>query len=168
MLGSTTHYALPTTNLLSHWPTDWIVVGALAALIALDALRSGSARAIAVAIAAPLALVLSSTLSSAFLFVSIAPQLQSPAAQALTVGVLFVLLFFLIHRLVRSFGELGGPLQALVAGIAAAAVVLVVWQQVPALQSLWHFGPQVQLVFGATYRFWWMLLAYAGLAYIRG
>jgi hypothetical protein len=153
--------------LSAHWPVDWIVLGALAAIVALDAMRSGPARASTLAVVAPLSLVLISALPQAFLLGAISQQFSQPAAQVLLFAVVFGVLFMLVHRIIFSFSENGGPLQALIAGVAGAAVVAVVWLQVPALQSLWHFGPQVQMVFGETYRLWWLFIAYLGLAFIR-
>ena len=165
-MGSSTFDFLRSGNLVEHWPTDWIVLGAIAALIALDALRSGSARAAALSIALPLTTLLTSLLPSAFLVGSFSAQ-TSPSVQAIIYNVLLVALFLFLHRIVYSFSDAGGVLTALFSGIAAAVVLAVTWLQVPLFDSLWHVGPSMQAVFGEAYRFWWLLVAYAGLAFVR-
>ena len=57
-MASSTFNTLFATDFFSHWPTDWIILGALAAFIAFDSLRNGSARAATLAVVAPLALLL--------------------------------------------------------------------------------------------------------------
>ena len=155
------------TSLPMNWPTDWIILGAIAAIIALDALRSGSSRAVALSLAAPLALLLTNAIPQAALLGPVSTQLTTTAAQALLFGAVFVMLFFALYRIVYSFSETGGVVQALLSGIAAATMLIVVWLQVPALLSLWHFGPQVQLVFGEVYRLWWLVAALIALAFVR-
>jgi hypothetical protein len=166
-MASSTFPFLQTASIFAHWPTDWFIIAAFVALVALDALRAGSARATALALALPLTSILMNALSSAFLVGSIATQFPQGGGQAVLFGIVFAILFLAIHRIVHSFAETGGTLQALIAGVSAVAVTLVVWLQVPALDTLWHFGPQVQLVFGEPYRFWWLVAAYFGLAFVR-
>lgn len=155
------------SSAFTQLPIDWIVIGALVALIALDALRSGSNRATTIALAAPFAFLFMTGLPTTAVLGTLSSQLQAGAAQGLLFGALFVALFFVFYRIVDSFSETGGVVQALLAGVSATAVFVVVWLQVPALQSLWQFGPQVQLVFGEAYRLWWMLAAYLALAFVR-
>lgn len=156
------------SSVLTNWPIDWVIVGAFAVLVALDTMRSGSARAASLSIAAPLTLLLVAALPGAFLAGQAVQQLTAPAAQVLLFAVIFGVLFLVIHRIIYSYSEVGGPLQAVIAGAAAAAVFATVWIQIPALQSVWHFGPQVQAVFGEAYRLWWLLAGYLAFAVIRG
>jgi hypothetical protein len=156
------------SSLAAHWPTDWIIVSALVILIAFDAYRSGSGRATALALALPLTLVLTNTLPAAFLLGSVTEQFSAPSAQAVIFGVVFIALFLMLYRIVYSFsggGEIG---PAFLCGMSATAVVMAVWLQVPGLQSLYHFGPQVESIFGELYRFWWFVAAYFMLAMARG
>jgi hypothetical protein len=155
------------SGVIAHWPTDWIIIGAFAAVIALDTMRSGSARAATLALVAPLSLLMVNMVPQAFIAGQVSQQLTAPAAQVLLFAVIFGVLFLVIHRIIFSFSENGGPIQALIAGLSATAVFVVVWLQVPALESLWHFGPQVQLVFGEVYRLWWLIGAYIALAFVR-
>jgi len=155
------------SSLTANWPTDWIIVGALVVFIAFDAYRSGSGRATALALALPLTLVLTSALSTAFFLGPVASQFSTTTAQAAVFGVVFVALFLMLYRVLYSFsggGEIG---PAFLCGMSAAAVLIVVWLQVPGLVSLYSFGPQVQSIFGEMYRFWWFAAAYFMLAMAR-
>ena len=156
------------SGILANLPTDWILLGVLAVITALDVLRSGSTRAATVAIVAPLTLLVTATLPGAVIAGPVSQQFTQPAAEALLFGVIFIILFLFVYRILNTFSENGGVVQASITGVAAVAVLVVVWLQVPALQSLWQFGPQVQMVFGESYRFWWLVAAYAGLAFVRG
>lgn len=166
-MASSTFYSLFTTNLFSNWPTDWIVLGAVAALLSLDALRSGPARAATLALALPAALLLQHMLSIAAYLGPIVAGFGSSMKDIIVFAVIIVFLYVVVHRIVFSFSDSGGPLPALIGGVAATIVLVVVWLQVPALDSLWHFGAQVEAVFAGSYRFWWLLVAYAGLAFAR-
>ena len=151
------------SNVFTQSPTDWIILGAFVVLVTLDALRSGTGRAAALCLSLPAALLLSQELPKAFLLGSFAtPQMQ--------LGIFIVLvlvLFFVTQKIISDFSGGEGPVQAIVASLAAAVVLIVVWLNVPALQSVWHFGAQVQDIFSEVYRFWWLIGAYTGLAFIR-
>lgn len=155
------------STISSHWPTDWITIGAFAAFVALDSLRNGPARAASVALALPATLLLVGALPQALFLASFSLQFETPVGQLIIFAIVFGLLFFAIHRVVFNFSESRGPLQALMAGLAAAVILVVVWLQVPALQSVWDFGPQVEAVFGETYRFWWLVASYVALVFTR-
>ena len=152
----------------THLPVDWIIIGVLVIVIAFDAIRSGSARAATLALTAPLTLLLFGALSHAAIAGPVVAQFSAVSAQMLLFGAVFVVTFLFMSRIVDSFSGNGGVLQGLLAGIAGTVVLLVISLQVPALQTLWHFGPQVQLIFGEAYRFWWLLVAFAVLAFVRG
>lgn len=152
----------------AHLSIDWIIIGVLAIAIALDAIRSGSARAASLALAAPLTLLLFNALSQAMILGAIVVQFSGTSAQMLLFAAIFIAMFLFVNRIVDSFSENVGIARAAIAGVAATAVLLEVWLQVPGLQSLWHFGPQIQTMFGEAYRFWWLLIAYAALAFVRG
>ncbi len=154
-------------TIFSHWPVDWFIIGAVAAFLALDALRSGSARAASLAVSLPVTLFVLEALPKALFVGPMIAGLTSPSEQLIIFVVLFVATYIATHRIIFTFSGGGGVIQALIAGIAAAAVLVVVWLQVPGLQSIWHFGDQVQAIFGEAYRFWWLVLAYAGLAFVR-
>ena len=150
----------------TNWPTDWIVIGAVAMLIALDSLRSGRARASALALSLPATLLITSALPHAA-FLGTLGATTSSVMQVVVFTGIFIAMYISAYRMIFSFSDGGGVIQSLVAGIAAAIILTVVWLLVPALHSIWHFGPQVQAVFGEAYRFWWLLASFAALAFVR-
>lgn len=156
------------TGFFSHIPTDWILILAFAALVAFDTMRSGSGRAAALALTAPVAIVLAGQLSQAALVSHVMQRFTAPVFMATAVCAVFVLTYILVRRMgITHSNNNGQVIQALMAGSAAAAVLVAVWLQVPELQSVWHFGSQVQTVFGEQYRFWWIIGSYVALAFIR-
>lgn len=156
------------TGAFTAIPTDWIILFAVSVLLALDALRSGTGRAAALVVSAPLALLLFSAFKSAAVLASFGTELSTPTLQAALFVVLLAAVFLLVRRMSASWiSDSGAPLQALIAGVAATAVLTVVWISIPSLDALWSFGTQVKNVFGEPYRFWWVLGALAALAFIR-
>ncbi len=154
-------------TLITGWPTDWIIIGALAIFVALDALRSGTARAAALMLSLPVALFVTNALPQAMFLGPLSAQITAPLAQVGIFIVIAVLLYFVAHRAIFAFSEGGGVVQALIAGGATVVVLLIIWLQVPALQSIWNFGPSVQMIFGEAYRFWWLAISYAALGFVR-
>ena len=154
-------------NLFTHWPTDWILIGAFAVFAALDAMRTGPARATALVLSLPASLLVMGQFPEAFLLGPVFAQFTAPVAQAAIFGAISVFLYIATYRLIFTFSNGTGPIQSLIVGLAAAAVLLIVWLQVPGLDALWHFGSQVQTVFGEAYRFWWLVGSYVVLAAVR-
>ncbi len=149
-------------------PADWIIIGSFAMIMLVDALRVGSARISTLAIAALISLLVQASISPAAFFGSVAAQLSTPVLQAVFFGVVYILTYILVRRIFIDYGELHGqPLQAIFAGFAVTAIIVVVWLQVPALAAVWAFGDQVRAVFSESYRFWWILLALAALAFAK-
>lgn len=156
------------TGFASHVPTDWIVIIAFAILVAFDAIRSGTGRACALVLSLPITLFLISELPHAKILSGIAEQFETPTLKAVLFGIIFVVAYILVRRISPPYrNNNGASIQAIIAGIATVAVVVVVWLQVPELQSIWHFGAQVQAVFGEAYRFWWVAGAFAALAFVE-
>ena len=154
-------------NVLSHWPIDWILIGAFAAFAALDGIRSGPTRATSLMLSLPAALLLVANLPDALFIGALVAQFSTPLAHAGVFAIVTAVLFFVIHRSIFAFSNGLAPLQALIAGVAAAIVLVVVWLQVPGLEAVWNFGDQVQAVFGGAYRFWWLAGSYIALATVR-
>ena len=154
-------------SILAQWPIDWILIGAFAAFAALDGIRSGPTRATSLMLSLPAALLLIDKLPDAIFLGPLAAQFTTPLAQAGLFAIVTVALFFVIHRVIFTFSNGLAPLQALIAGLAAAIVLVVIWLQVPGLESVWNFGDQVQAVFGEAYRFWWLAGSYIALAIVR-
>ena len=156
------------TSLAANLPLDWILVGGFAALIALDALRAGSSRAVSLSIALPLSAIAFAELSHTVPLSSVLTQFSAPIAQAVLFGILVAFFFFCARRVVGLWGDLSeGPIQAFIAGIACTVIAVPIWLQIAPLDSIWHFGPPIQALFGESYRLWWLLLGFIGLAYIR-
>ncbi len=157
------------TGFFSYIPTDWIIIFALAVFIAFDALRSGFGRATAIALSLAATLFLASSLSQARILSGVAGQFSTPVLKAVLFGIIFVFVYLLVRRITATYRAHSGEIiQSLMAGAAATAVLVTIWLAAPELQSVWHFGPQVQAVFGEQYRFWWMALSYLALAFVRG
>lgn len=155
-------------DFLVRLPVDVVILLSFTLLIAIDALRSGAGRATVLAIAFPLTAFLYGMLSHVFFLGPFMEKLTIPHAHAGMLGVLFIITFFLVYRMMFSVGT--GSIAfsfSLLAGIAAVIAVLVVWLQVPALGDVWHFGPSVQMVFGQAYALYWLLVSYLLLAFIR-
>lgn len=157
------------SGFFSYIPIDWIVLFAITALIAFDAVRAGSGRAIALALALPASLFLIVELPHAILLSGISAQFGTPILKSALFGIVFIITYLLVRRITGTYGNGGGAMiQALLTGIATVSVVVVVWLQLPELQSVWHFGSHVQAIFGEQYRFWWIIVSYAVLAFTRG
>ncbi len=149
-------------------PTDWIIIGSFVLILLVDALRVGSGRISTLAIAALISLLVLDTVPSSAFFGSVASQLSTPVLQAVFFGVVYILTYILVRRIFMDYGELHGqPLQAIFAAIAVTALIVVVWLQVPALTAVWAFGDQVRAVFSESFRFWWILLSLAALAFAK-
>lgn len=134
----------------------------------IDAMRSGTARAATLAVVFPLTFFFSGILSHVAILGPMTAKITAPFMQAAIFGLLFAVLFFLVYRIMYAFGGSGSmPFASVVASLAATIITLVVWLQVPALQSVWHFGPQIQAVFGVAYAFWWLIAAYLLMAFVR-
>lgn len=156
------------TGAFATVPLDWLVLGVLAIVAAIDIMRSGARRICVAALALPVSLFLFSTMQdTAFVGGAIA-QFTTPVIQAALIGALFVVMYVLIGRLGLSWGdEYGQPIQAALGGVAFAAILATFWLATPELTSLWSFGAQAGEILGEQYRFFWILGGYGILAYIR-
>ena len=155
-------------SFFTQLPADWIVLGAFVIIAALDVMRSGAKRVCTLALALPAAALVFSVLQNAAIIGDISRQFSSPVLQGVLFAIVFVVMYILVGSIGISYGsESGRPLQAALGGIAAAAIIIVIWMGTPVLNDLWNFGTQVQLIFGEAYRFWWLIGSYAALAFIR-
>lgn len=155
-------------GIYSSIPTDWLILGSITIFIAFDILRSGARRAVSAALALPIALMLFAAAENAVVVGDIARQFETPPLQAALIGILFVVLYVLIGRMGLTWGgEAGQTIQAALGGVALTAIATTFWVAIPPLNSLWTFGPDVQLVFGESYRFFWLIGSYAALAFVR-
>ena len=154
-------------QLASSWPIDWVFICAAIVLIALDALRSGSARAASLALALPASFFIFNAIPQSFFLGPLIAAWTAPFVQVCIFFALLTLIFFATYRTIFSSSDGGRVIQSLTVGIAAVAALLVVWLQIPALDSLWHFGDHVQAVFAPAYRFWWLVGVFLALAFAR-
>ena len=156
------------TQALSSVPIDWIVIGAIALVGALASLRGGARHVSILALALPIALLLFSALQQAYVLAPILLRSSTPVVQAVALVLLSAAMYWAVSKIgVDYAGESGKPLKAALAGVALAIIVIVLWIATPALSGLWHFSSQTSQLFGDSYRFWWLIAAYATLAYIR-
>lgn len=150
----------------AHLPMDWIIIGLFLVAFCLDALRSGVKRAAAAALAAPLALLIFEQSESTVFISSFVHPSDASIMQAGIFAALFVGLFFLISKMLAvGFSSGAFPLAAILSGIAATALIVLVWLQIPALIALWPFSPWIRSIFGEAYRSWWIIGAYLLLAF---
>lgn len=156
------------TQSLSSLSVDWIIVVAVALLIFFDGLRSGVGRAAAVSLAFPLTALFFGEISHATLIGSLATQFTTPALEAALFGALFLGAYVILRRIVPWYGDVSSSIvMALLAAVATTAISIVFWLDTPVLNTLWHFGPHVQGIFGAGYRFWWLAAGFVALAFAR-
>lgn len=158
------------TGIFSGIPYDWLVFGFVALIIALDSLRSGIGRASSIALALPIASVLYGLFGKTAGFSSIEALTATPLAQALSFGVVALATYLLVRRIALEYIEsgVGEPIQALLAGCAATAVIIVIWVHVPALEPIWKLSDKFHVIFSESCRLPWLLGAYLALAFARG
>lgn len=155
-------------NFFSALPTDWIIIGAFAIFAAFDTLRSGARRACTVALAFPVTTFVITLIPQTIILGPVVADAASPYLGTIVFGVVFVVLYVLIGRFDFAWGDDAGmTIQAAIAGVATAAIVVTFWVATPALDALWHFGPQIQEIFAEGYRLWWIIGSYAALSFVR-
>ena len=153
---------------LSGIPLDWIVIGAFFIIVSADALRAGSTRASALSLSFPLAFVLFQMVPQTILLGSLTNSFSNWIEQAVIFAIIEAVLFVCFHQMFFAYDRYTSLFSAAIAGLAATVAVLVVWTEAPVLQSLWHFGPFIQAVFGSSYKFFWLIAAYFALAFVGG
>ncbi len=155
------------TSVALHGATDWIILGAIAAFVALDCLRAGTERAAALSLALFLSLpALSLARSAALIGGEVSDMTQVPL---MILAVFFlIVLFLLVRAVIANSYENGGIIQSLAAGCATSIAVATVWTHATGQLSLpWSFGPTIISIFGAPWSLWWIAGALVLLAFAR-
>lgn len=160
--------ALQPPSFISAVPIDAVILIIFAIIVCIDAYRSGTRRAVVFALTAPISLVVYSALLNAALIGVSMQKMAMPSVQAATAGGVFILVYLIIYRLVPpSFNNASSPLQAIVASLAASITLALLWVQTPALMALWAPSEMVQMIFGATFRLYWLAGTFLTLAFAR-
>ncbi len=157
------------TDIFTSVPIDIFGIGAIVLLLGIDAIRNGVGRTAAFSVALPLALFMHSLLSSAFLVGSLSFFTSSPMAVALTLLGFIAVSYHFARRVGLEYVDGGrGLVQGIFAAVAATALLIVVWLQVPAFDALWHLSDPIRALFAEQYRLWWLLGSYVILVFSRG
>lgn len=158
------------SSILGAVPLDWLILGGILIGIALDTLKSGMGRAVAIAVSLPVTAFLFSLTESAFLLSAAGGFLNSAMMRLGLFAVLAGGMYFLVRRMGLDYIDVGhgAPVQALLTGAAATVVFVVVWLQIPLLTDFWRFSDQVNAVFLEPYRLIWLIGAYLALVFARG
>ena len=156
------------TGVISGIPTDWIIIGIALILLALIAMYSGVANLVALSIATLLTSAFIPLIPQAKFLSSFAERAQDPSSQPVVFIALFIPLFIMMRWVTRDTFEDTGPVQAIMAAFATVIIVIVTWQQMPALVGIWDFGGLVEALFNEAYRLWWLLGALLLLTFARG
>lgn len=154
---------------ISHISIDWLIIAGLVILLTIDALRSGSGRTAAIALALPSAALFFDGLAKTVFLGSAMASATSPTAHAAIFMVLVVALYFIINRMMPHYDDISGsPLLGVLAGIATTVAILATWVHLSFLSSIWKFGPTITLVLDDPFRLWWILASFLALAFVRG
>lgn len=158
------------TGAFTGVPYDWFAIGGFLLLIALDSLRSGIGRACAIALALPMATLLYALVPSTVGLGAVSVLNASPNMQLATFGAIAFITYLIVRRIALEYIEsgTGEPIQALLAGGAATAVLIVVWMQLPMTGDIWQLSAKIQGVFSEQYRLFWLAGSYVALAFARG
>lgn len=155
-------------NIFTSLPTDVVAIIVFATLITVVTLRTGASVAIAFSMALIVANVLYAAIPTTFMIGGLVSGDMSPYIAAGIYGALTVLLTFVLYRATSTLSDDSArPLFAIATGLATTVVVLTVWHFAPQLQGLWHFNELVAGAFGATYRLFWVILAFVAFAFVK-
>ena len=156
------------TSFFAHLPLDWVIIALVFTVIGALSLKAGSARAASLILSLPIALVLFLQMPTALFIGAFVTKLQAqPLWYAAIFVVLAVLSYVFVYRITSSYSTLGGIVEGALSGLAGTVLLLVVWESVPALDVLWHFGPWITAAFAEAYRFWWTIASLILIAFAR-
>lgn len=154
------------TALFTSMPLDIVAIAVLVIVIGFDAVKNSIGRAAALAVAFPLGVFLHSLIPHTAFLKSV--PLEGLSGAAVLFGAI-ILAFILARRIGLEFvSGAGGLMQGLFAGLAAVVVIIVMWIHSPLLDSLYHLSDPVRMLFHTDYSLYWLLGAYAVIAFARG
>jgi len=160
-MGSST---LDVAMLAGSLSTDMMAAGGALLVITLLALYAGSAQAVAIGLAAviaPSALALAQKAS----FVS--GLTSGETGERVFLVALFAVLVVLLNMMSRDILHMTSPMQAIMAGVGATCLVIMMWISTPALAEWFSFGSTVTAVFAESFRFWWLMATFGLFAFSR-
>jgi hypothetical protein len=153
------------TGVISGIPTDWIILGILGVFLVLLAMYSGVVNLLAISLGGLVTSALAPLVASTALLSGLTKEGQG-LSPLVFLG-LFVPLFVMMRWMTRDTFEVVGPIQAILAGMATVVIVLVIWQQMPGLSSVWDFGGNIDALFAERFQLWWLLGALLALAFAK-
>ena len=158
----------PVSAFVTAVPFDWLIIGLTFFLITVATMILGPHYGTALSLSLPISAFLFSLMGHTTPLSEIAAQFASPVARIVMFAIILVIVCVCIYRIVSSlFSPSAYPLQALVIGFETTVSLTVFFVQQP-LADLpwWHFGPQVQAIFGNAFALWWLLAAYVGFDFV--
>ncbi len=149
-------------------PLDWVVVGLCALFITIYTLRMGVRLALALSLTMPVVVFTLTSIPTTLGLSKLVTLTESAPTELMLAIAVFVFIFFMVFRMLGdNFIGSAFPLSALCIGIATTALMIVFANEMLGSNPLWHFGPSVQLIFGSTYKLWWVIASYGALAFFR-
>lgn len=153
-------------GIFSTLPVDVVASVLFATFITVATLRLGASFAISLCLSLIVGNALFAALPNTFMLGGML-QGTTPMVAAAIYGALVLVLTFVMYRMTSTLSDDSArPLFAIATGLAATVVVLTLWHVTP-LATLWHFNPMIQGIFGDTYRFFWLLLAFVTFAFVK-
>lgn len=160
-MSTSTLSALSITSV----PADWLIIGGAVIVLVLIAMYAGSSNVISIALGAFVAGSLLPLVSKTAFLSSIDTSNETTLAI-----VFFAMMFpltFIFRWMTNDVLGITSPIQAIIAGVAGAAMLLLVWTQTPVLTALWDFGGLIDLIFTEPYRLWVVLASLLVLSFSK-
>jgi hypothetical protein len=146
-------------------PLEWAVLIASAIIVAFDSFRSGTRRAVAISLAAPIAVWLGGLIPHTVLIGSLYAA-ATAQIQAVVLVALFAVLAVSVSRMIPwGMSSPAFPLSSAIVGVAVTVVLLSVWLQTPALAAVFPLDATTREFFALQFRFWWIAGAYVFLLF---
>ena len=160
-MSTSTLSALSITSV----PADWLIIGGAIVVLILIAMYAGSSNVISLALGSLVASSLLPLVPNTVFLSSINTSSDTTMA-----AVFFAMMFpltFIFRWMTSAVLGITTPIQAILAGVAGAALLLLVWTQTPVLTALWDFGGLIDLIFTEPYRLWVILASLLILSFSK-